>query len=76
MAFRQSRVKCNVHWQRDVDAGRLVGVSVVARLNAEPESHADLEMASSELSAERSRSLPPTGDCSAEEATLQSQVTP
>lgn len=76
IAFGQSRVMCNVHWQSDVDAGRLVGASVVARLHAEPEFRADLEMARSEVVAERSRSLPPTGDCSAEEATLRSQVTP
>jgi acid phosphatase (class A) len=76
MAFGQSRVICNVHWQSDVDAGRLVGASVVARLHAEPEFRADLEMARSEVAIERSRSLPPTGDCSAEEATLRSQITP
>jgi acid phosphatase (class A) len=76
MAFGQSRVICNVHWQSDVDAGRLVGAAVVARLHAEPGFRADLETAKSELAAERSRSLPPTGDCSAEAAALRTPITP
>ncbi|MDR0996383.1 MAG: phosphatase PAP2 family protein [Zoogloeaceae bacterium] len=31
--FGQSRVICGVHWQSDVDAGRLVGAAVVAQLH-------------------------------------------
>jgi len=27
---------CGVHWQSDVDAGRLIGAAVVARLHADP----------------------------------------
>lgn len=32
----QSRVICGYHWQSDVDAGRLAGSAVVARLHAHP----------------------------------------
>ena len=35
--FGQSRVVCGAHWQSDVDAGRLMGAAVVARLHADPQ---------------------------------------
>ncbi|MDI2091667.1 acid phosphatase [Commensalibacter oyaizuii] len=31
--FGQSRVICGVHWQSDVDAGRIIGASIVAKLH-------------------------------------------
>lgn len=34
-AFGQSRVICGVHWQSDVDAGRVMGAAAVARLHAD-----------------------------------------
>ena len=33
--FGQSRVICGVHWQSDVDAGRMTGAAEVARLHAD-----------------------------------------
>lgn len=35
--FGQSRVVCGVHWQSDVDAGRITGSAEVARLHANPQ---------------------------------------
>ena len=35
-AFGQSRVVCNVHWQADVNEGRILGAATVARLHARP----------------------------------------
>ena len=35
--FGQSRVICGVHWQTDVDAGRMIGSAVIAKLHANPE---------------------------------------
>ncbi|PKP83366.1 MAG: acid phosphatase [Alphaproteobacteria bacterium HGW-Alphaproteobacteria-18] len=34
--FGQSRVVCGVHWQSDVDAGRIMGAATFARLQADP----------------------------------------
>ena len=34
--YGQSRVICGVHWQSDVDAGRITGSAEVARLHADP----------------------------------------
>jgi len=51
-AFGQSRVICNVHWQSDVDAGRIMGAAAVARLHADEEFLADLKKAKAEAKAE------------------------
>jgi acid phosphatase (class A) len=50
-AFGQSRVICNVHWQSDVDAGRIMGAAAVARLHADEDFLADLEKAKAEAKA-------------------------
>ena len=68
--YGQSRVVCGVHWQSDVDAGRLVAAGVVARLHADPAFAADFAAGKLELAAARSKQLPPTRDCSAEAAAM------
>jgi acid phosphatase (class A) len=66
--FGQSRVVCNVHWQADVNEGRILGAATVARLHADPAFRADLEAAAKELAAVRFRGLRPVRDCRAEAA--------
>jgi len=51
--FGQSRVICNVHWQSDVDAGRIMGAATVARLHADRDFLADLQRAKREVAAIR-----------------------
>lgn len=48
-AFGQSRVICNVHWQSDVNEGRIMGAAVVARLHADPVFRAEMALAKQEL---------------------------
>ena len=69
-AYGQSRVICGVHWQSDVNAGRVVGSGVVARLHNDPTFRADFEAARQELAAVRSKQLPPSRDCAAEATAL------
>jgi acid phosphatase (class A) len=69
-AFGQSRVVCNVHWQNDVNEGRILGAATVARLHADAAFLADLEAAKKELAAVRAKGLAPVRDCKAEEAAL------
>lgn len=45
----ESRVICGYHFQSDVDAGRLTGSTVVARLHADPHFTAQLEKAKKEF---------------------------
>lgn len=70
LAFGESRVVCNVHWESDVAEGRVMGVSTVARLHADPVFRADLEAARAELAAVRAKGLTPQRDCAAEAAAL------
>jgi acid phosphatase (class A) len=69
-AYGQSRVVCGVHWQSDVNAGRVVGAGVVARLHDDPGFRADFEAARKELAAVRAQQLQPSRDCAAEAAAL------
>lgn len=70
LAFGESRVVCNVHWQSDVVAGRIMGAATVARLHADPGFRKDLHAAKAEYVAERGKGLAVGRDCKAEAAAL------
>ncbi len=72
LAFGQSRVICGVHWQSDVEAGRVIGAAAVSRLHADPVFRAQFEAARQEVAAARAKGLKPSGDCAAEAAALKS----
>lgn len=67
-AFGESRRYCNVHWQSDVEEGRVIAAAVFARLQAEPAYLADLQAARDELA--KVQRQPPSRDCAAESAAL------
>lgn len=67
-AFGESRRYCNVHWQSDVEEGRVIAAAVFARLQDEPAYQADLKAARDELAATAHRA--PDRDCAAEAAAL------
>lgn len=69
-AFGQSRVVCNVHWQADVNEGRILGAATVARLHGDAAFLADLAAAKKELAAVRAKGAVPDRDCPAETAAL------
>jgi acid phosphatase (class A) len=68
LAFGQSRVICNVHWQSDVIEGRTMGAGAVARLHGDPTFRADVEAAKAELAAVRAKGTKPQRDCTVEPA--------
>ncbi|EHP40827.1 acid phosphatase [Cupriavidus basilensis OR16] len=70
LAYGQSRLVCNVHWQSDATQGRVMGAATVARLHAEPTFRADLAAAKAELADIRAKGLNPAGDCKAESEAL------
>jgi acid phosphatase (class A) len=70
--FGQSRLVCNVHWQSDIDAGRVIASATVARLHADQAFRSDLEDARAELVAVRVAGKRPATDCAAEAASLRS----
>lgn len=53
----QSRVICGYHYQSDVDAGRITGSTIVARLHADPLFTKDLNKAKKEVKRLRKRGL-------------------
>lgn len=57
--FGDSRVICGVHYPSDIQAGRILGASTVARLHAEPAFIEDLAAAKAEIAG-----APPPADCS------------
>jgi acid phosphatase (class A) len=73
IAFGQSRVVCNAHWQSDVDGGRIMGAAAIARLHADPAFLADLAAARNEVAKARAAGSKPKPDCAAEAAALASR---
>jgi acid phosphatase (class A) len=69
-SFGDSRLICNVHWQSDVNEGRIMGASTAARLHADAAFRADLDAAKVEYDVARAENLKPSRDCSAEAAAL------
>ena len=69
-AFGQSRVICGVHWQSDVDTGRVMGAATVARLHSDSTFLAQVAAAKAELQAARNQGVHASGDCKAEAAAL------
>lgn len=70
LAFGQSRVVCGVHWKSDVEAGRVVGASVVSRLHAAPVFAAQLAAARKEIEGARAAGLNSPLDCAAQAQAL------
>ena len=69
-AFGQSRVICGVHWQSDVDHGRVVGAAAVARLHADPTFQAQAALARGEIADARAKGLTSPLNCAAEALAL------
>jgi acid phosphatase (class A) len=70
-AFGQSRVICGVHWQSDVDNGRLMGAAAIARLHADPTFTAQAALARGEIAAARAKGTASPLNCAAEAQALK-----
>lgn len=68
--FGASRVVCGVHWQSDVEAGRIVGASTIARLHDDPVFRAQMRLARQEIEAARAAGARSPLDCEAERRAL------
>ena len=68
--FGQSRAVCNVHWQSDIEQGRIAGSLLLARLHGNADFRAALADARDELTAVAAKNLPLGRDCAAEAAAL------
>jgi acid phosphatase (class A) len=70
VAYGQSRVICGVHWQSDIDAGRVTGAAAVSRLHADPVYAAQMAAARKEIEKARAAGLKSPQDCAAEARAL------
>ena len=70
-AFGQSRVICGVHWQSDVDNGRVMGAAAIARLHADPRFTAQAALARGEIEAARAAAVAAPLNCAAEAQALK-----
>nr|WP_281287806.1 hypothetical protein [Phreatobacter stygius] len=70
LAFGQSRVICNAHWQSDVEAGRIMAAATLSRLHSDAAFLADLQAAREELTRARQANLEPRTSCVDEAAAL------
>lgn len=67
-SFGQSRGICGVHWQSDIEAGRLMGAATVARLQTHAAFKAQLDAARAEVAQARALGTPTPARCSAQAA--------
>ncbi|MDQ1153654.1 phosphatase PAP2 family protein [Brevundimonas sp. SORGH_AS_0993] len=65
LAYGESRAVCGVHYVSDVEAGRIVGAALVARLKADPAFQADFARAREEFDAARAAAKERTPACAA-----------
>ncbi len=73
--FGESRVVCDVHWQSDVDTGRIMAAATVARLHADPTFRADLDAARDEVEHAAASGAPPgKAACAREAAALAAEL--
>jgi acid phosphatase (class A) len=72
LAYGRSRVVCGVHWQSDLEAGRIIGAATVSRLRSNPVYVAQVAEARREIAAARASGVGSPLDCAAEAAALAS----
>jgi acid phosphatase (class A) len=71
-AFGQSRGICGAHWQSDIEAGRVIGAAIVARLHANAVFSEQMRAARAEMAMVRGANAAPSDNCAAESAVLGS----
>jgi acid phosphatase (class A) len=69
-AFGQSRVICGVHWQSDVDNGRVMGAATVARLQSDSTFQAQAALARQEIADATAKGAQSPLNCAAEKAAM------
>lgn len=70
VAYGQSRTICGVHYQSDVEAGRIIGAATVSRLQSNPVFNTQVAEARKEIGAARAAGTKPQRDCAAEAKAL------
>jgi acid phosphatase (class A) len=69
--FGLSRVYCGVHYESDVEAGRIIGAATIGRLHANAVFNAQMALAGREIAAARAAGKHSPLDCTREKAALE-----
>lgn len=74
LAFGESRVVCNAHWQSDIIEGKVMAAATFALLQNNATYLQDVRLAADDVAKAKAKGLNPGKDCSAEAATLATHV--
>ena len=74
LAFGESRVVCNAHWQSDIIEGKVVAAATFALLQNNAAYHKDVSLAAADVAKAKAKGLKPSKDCAAEAAALAMRI--
>lgn len=74
LAFGESRVICNAHWQSDIIEGKVVAAATFALLQNNATYRQDVSLAAADVAKAKAKGLKPDKDCAAEAAALTTHV--
>ncbi|MFT4256042.1 MAG: phosphatase PAP2 family protein [Pseudoxanthomonas sp.] len=74
LAFGESRVVCNAHWQSDIIQGRVVAAATFALLQNNATYQQDVRLAANDVAKARAKGLKPSKDCAVEATVLATHV--
>lgn len=74
LAFGESRVVCNAHWQSDIIQGRAVAAATFALLQSNATYQQDVHLAASDVAKAKAKGLKPSKDCAVEATALATHV--
>lgn len=74
LAFGESRVVCNAHWQSDIIQGRVVAAATFALLQNNAIYQQDVRLAANDVAKAKAKGLKPNKDCAMEATALATHV--
>ena len=74
LAFGESRVVCNAHWQSDIIEGKVVAAATFALLQNNSTYQQDVRLATNDVAKAKAKGLKPNKDCAAEAAALAMHI--
>ena len=74
LAFGESRVICNAHWQSDIIEGKVVAAATFALLQNNATYRQDVSLAAADVARAKAKGLKPDKDCAKEAAALTTHV--
>ncbi|HSD16676.1 MAG TPA: phosphatase PAP2 family protein [Thermomonas sp.] len=74
LAYGESRVVCNAHWQSDIIEGKVMAAATFALLQNNAAYRQDVSLATADVAKAKAKGLKPSKDCAAEAAALAMRI--